>query len=46
MAQGQRAKGEVAEDVELVGGLSSAGRQTIQWGEDPTRLRQSGMVGS
>lgn len=27
MAQGQRAKGEGAEDVELVGGLSRAGRQ-------------------
>lgn len=38
MAQGQRAKGEVAEDVELVGGLSRAGRQDRTVGGGPYKV--------
>ena len=38
MAQGQRAKGEGAEDVELVGGLSRAGRQDHTVGGRPYKV--------
>lgn len=38
MVQGQRAKGEVAEDVELVGGLSRAGRQDRTVGGGPYKV--------